>query len=81
MGMVFGRLPSEVRERITAWDFQKYLDYREKYGPISPVRMYDRGPAIVSATVLRANGSTTIKATDFLPYGQPPDEPIYDETE
>ena len=79
--MAFGRLPSEVRESITAWDFQKYLDYRDKYGPLSPVRMYDRGPAIVSATVLRANGSTTVKATDFLPYGQEPAESFYDEPE
>ena len=79
--MAFGRLPSEVRESITAWDFQKYLDYRDKYGPLSPVRMYDRGPAIVSATLMRVNGNANAKATDFLPYGQEPAEPFYDDTE
>jgi len=79
--MAFGRLPSEVRERITAWDFQKYLDYRDKYGPLSPVRMYDRGPAVVSSTLMRVNGNANSKATDFLPHGQEPAEPFYDDPE
>ena len=79
--MAFGRLPSEVRERITAWDFQKYLDYRDKYGPLSPVRMYDRGPAIVSTTLKRVNGDANSKPADFLLYGQEPAAPFYDDPE
>lgn len=50
-------------------EFRTWNAYRKKYGPMTPVRRYDAGPAIVASMVSRlAGGSATPK--DFMPYGK-----------
>ena len=51
--------------------------YRNKYGPLNPVRMYDQGAALISSQINNAHGGKA-KATDFMPYGKEP-EPDFDE--
>lgn len=74
--MAFGRLPSELRASITHWDILKLVAYRDKYGPMNPVRMYDRGPAVIAALTARVNGNSTVKESDFLPYGHESVDPF-----
>lgn len=50
--------PSEVR----IWE-----SYRYKYGPMTPVRMYDFGAAMVAAQINNAHGGKA-KPKDFMPY-------------
>lgn len=63
--------PSEVR----IWEA-----YRFKHGPMSPVRMYDLGPAIIAAQVNNAHGGKA-KPSDFMPYAEKKDEDILVDTE
>lgn len=49
--------------------------YRAKYGPLSPVRMYDQGLALVASQINNAHGGKA-KATDFMPYGKDPEPDI-----
>lgn len=52
-----------------------WTKYRKKYGPLSPIRMYDRGAAIISATINNAHGGKA-KPEDYIPYGKDTSEDI-----
>lgn len=45
------------------------MAYRDRYGPINPVRQYDRGSAVVAQLIALANGAKDAQLQDFLPYG------------
>lgn len=51
--------------------------YRSKYGPLDPVRKYDRGFSLLASLIVNSHGGKTVP-NDFLPYGkeieQEPDE-------
>ena len=46
-----------------------WTKYRKKYGPLSPVRLYDRGAAIIASTINNAHGGKA-KPEDYIPYGK-----------
>jgi hypothetical protein len=46
-----------------------WIQYRNKYGPMNPVRMYDRGAAIIATLVSRSAGGKA-NVDDFLPFGE-----------
>lgn len=41
--------------------------YREKYGPMTPIRKYDAGPALIASEVNRMRGGKA-SAYDFMIY-------------
>lgn len=71
--MAFGMLPSEVRTRAKFADLRMFAAYCRRYGPMTPVRMFDRGPAMLATILARVNGNKDVRESDFLPYGRPQD--------
>lgn len=54
---------------MTYKEYLLWTKYIKKHGTLSPVRMYDRGFAIVASQINNAfNGKA--KPEDFLPYGK-----------
>jgi hypothetical protein len=49
-----------------------WFSYRHKYGPLSPVRKYDQGAALVCSQINRSNGGKAVPK-DFMPYGKDPE--------
>lgn len=60
---------------MTHREFQTWVAYREKYGPLNPVRKYDAGLAVVASQLSNAFGGHT-KPSDFMPYGKEPDKEV-----
>lgn len=54
---------------MTYAEFILWSQYRAKYGPLNPVRMYDRGFAIVASQVNRSVGGKAVP-NDFISYGK-----------
>lgn len=50
-------------------EYVLWTKYRRKYGPLSPVRLYDRGAAIIASTINNAHGGKA-KPEDYIPYGK-----------
>lgn len=56
-------------------EFDLWCMYRNKYGPMNPVRKYDQGGALVASQINRAHGGKA-RPLDFMPYGKDKDEPL-----
>ena len=53
-------------------EFGRHIDYLNKYGRCSPVRMFDRGPALIASRIDQLGGvESSIK--DHLPFYQEPE--------
>lgn len=50
-------------------EFDLWCRYRNKYGPLNPVRMYDQGHALTASQINNAHGGKA-KPIDFMPYGK-----------
>jgi hypothetical protein len=55
---------------MSAAEFGRHIDYFNKYGRLTPVRMYDAGPALITWRIDRAYGGKTIQK-DWLPNFEP----------
>ena len=77
-----GHTITELQAKITHTEFMTWLAYRQKFGPMNPVRKYDAGPAMLSSFLLNVMGGAKTKPRDFMPYGldpiieQPPEPTI-----
>lgn len=49
-------------------EYELWCRYRQKYGPLNPVRMYDRAGAMVATQINNAHGGKA-KPQDFIPFG------------
>lgn len=60
---------AEIQTTISSRELDLWGRYRNKYGPMTPVRKYDAGPALIASLINQSNGG---KATpkDFMPYGR-----------
>ncbi len=69
LALALGGTVGELQSRMGVDEYELWLKYRHKYGPLNPVRKYDEGLAIVASQINRAFGG---KATplDFMPYGK-----------
>lgn len=72
MATTIGCTILEAQQRISIKEFEVWIKYRQKYGPMNPVRRYDVGPAVVASMVARANGQR-ISALDLIQYGKEPE--------
>lgn len=57
-------------EEVSLW-----IEYRRKFGPLDPVRKYDKGFALVAALINNSHGGKA-KPKDFLPYGKEPEQDV-----
>lgn len=60
---------------MSASEFNLWLAYRSKYGPLNPVRKYDAGSALIASIINRAHGGKAT-AKDFMPWGKEPEKEI-----
>lgn len=69
--VIGGHTITELQAKLGTEEFRIWLAYRKKYGPMNPVRAYDRGPALITSMLLNVHGG---KATpdQFLAYGHDP---------
>lgn len=54
---------------MTLRELDVWYQYRFKYGPLNPVRMYDQGAAITASQINNAHGGKA-RPLDFMPYGK-----------
>ena len=59
----------ELQNKITHREYILWTKYRKKYGPLNPIRMYDRSGAIVAHQINQANKGKA-KVLDFIPWGK-----------
>lgn len=69
LAIALGYTVGELQERLTESEYFLWLRYRHKYGPLNPVRKYDRPAALVATLISNTNGGKS-KPIDFLPYGK-----------
>ena len=68
--MALGRTIAELQATITPSEINVWLAYRRKFGPMNPVRQFDRPAALMATMMARTmGGSKTAKIHDFMPYG------------
>lgn len=65
---MLGGTVGELKRRMSGVEFRGWLAYRDKWGPLNPVRLYDR-PAALQAHMTRVmNGDKSSKMQDMMPY-------------
>jgi len=64
---------AEIQSTLSSRELDLWGRYRNKYGPMNPVRKYDAGPALISSLINQSNGGKA-KPKDFMPYGREVDE-------
>lgn len=70
--MIMGKSLYEVQSEISSRELNIWSLYRNKYGPLNPVRMYDQGSALVSSQINNSHGGKA-KPNDFIFYGKEPE--------
>lgn len=67
-----GATVKELKRRMTHKEWMEWLDYFSRVGRLDPVRLYDRGPALLAWRMDAAmGGQTTIK--NYLPFSSEPE--------
>lgn len=69
LAITLGYTVAELQQKITWGEYILWLEYRAKYGPLNPIRMFDQGAAILAAQVNNAIGGKA-KPEDFIFYGK-----------
>lgn len=67
-----GKSLYEVQSQLSSRELNIWSLYRNKYGPLNPVRMYDQGAALISSQINNAHGGKA-KPNDFIFYGKEPE--------
>lgn len=71
--MCLGGTVGELKHRMSAMEFSRWVDYFNKYGRVNPVRTSDFGPAMLAWRIDRAlGGDSDIK--DYMLYGKGEEE-------
>lgn len=60
---------AQIQNTISSRELDLWGRYRNKYGPLNPVRKYDSGAALVASMIVNSQGGKT-KPNDFMPYGR-----------
>lgn len=74
--MAMGKSLSEI-QKLSSRELSVWWKYREKYGPINPIRMYDQAGAIVATQINNAHGGKA-KPINFMPYAKEEEDHIVD---
>ena len=72
MAMTIGCTIREAQQRISTKEFDVWIRYRQKFGPMNPVRRYDVGPAMIASMIARTHGQR-VSALDLIQYGKEPE--------
>jgi len=78
LALVIGDTIENLQGRMGYREYLVWNAYRNKYGPLNPVRMYDQAGAIVASQINNAYGGKA-KPIDFMPYAPKQEEKTDDE--
>lgn len=70
MNGIGGRTIAEAQERMSLREFQVWVKYRNKYGPLNIMMRTEWGSALVAsvlANINKAKNSPPYKVSDFAP--------------
>lgn len=65
---------AELKHRMSAAEFGRWIGYRKRNGPMDDMRLHDRPAAMLAMVVNRAIGGKA-DLYDFMPYAKKPDAP------
>ncbi|SBM19291.1 phage tail assembly protein T [Klebsiella oxytoca] len=71
MNGIGGRTIAEAQERMSLREFQVWVKYRNKYGPLNIMMRTEWGSALVAsvlANINKAKNSLPYKVSDFAPH-------------
>lgn len=71
MNGIGGRTIAEAQERMSLREFQVWVKYRNKYGPLNIMMRTEWGSALVAsvlANINKAKNSPLYKVSDFAPH-------------
>ncbi|HBC9240701.1 MULTISPECIES: phage tail protein [Klebsiella] len=71
MNGIGGRTIAEAQERMSLREFQVWVKYRNKYGPLNIMMRTEWGSALVAsvlANINKAKNSPPYKVSDFAPH-------------
>lgn len=71
--MLIGDTIESVQGRISYREYMLWSAYRNKYGPLNPIRMYDQSGAVTASQINNAFGGKA-KPQDFMVYLKRPEE-------
>lgn len=63
---VGGATVRELKRRMTHREFMDWLEYFSRVGRVGPIRLYDRGPALLAWKIDQVVGGKS-QMTDYLP--------------
>lgn len=69
LAMALGHTIGDLQNKISWAEYQMWMEYRIKYGPLNPVRMYDQAGAITAAQINNIYGGKA-SPMDFIFYGK-----------
>lgn len=71
MNGIGGRTIAEAQERISLREFQVWVKYRNKYGPLNVMMRTEWGASLVAsvlANINKSKNSPPFKVSDFAPH-------------
>ncbi|EMJ9286683.1 phage tail protein [Klebsiella michiganensis] len=71
MNGIGGRTIAEAQERISLREFQVWVKYRNKYGPLNVMMRTEWGASLVAsvlANINKSKNSPPFKISDFAPH-------------
>ena len=69
MAMTLGGTITELQKRMSIAEVRVWMAYRQKYGPMNHVRMFDRPAALIGSILSNAHGGKA-KMAELMPFGQ-----------
>src|ERR1700753_2532030 len=69
LALSLGCTIAELQKKMSIKELNLWRAYRAKYGPLNPVRKYDRPAALICASMSAALGGNA-KIMDFMPFGR-----------
>lgn len=67
MALALGDTVDSLRLRMSQREYNGWLAYRRKWGPMNHMRLVDRPAALISLMLNRVNGGHA-EITDFMPW-------------
>lgn len=69
LALALGGTIGELQERMTVAEVGVWVAYRQKHGPMTDARRYDRPAAVLGSILSHAYGGKA-KPIDFMPWGK-----------
>ena len=80
MALRLGGTVSELKHRMSAAEFSRWINYRNRHGAMDDRRTVDRPAAVVASTIAQVFGGKA-QVEDFMPYKPEEEETVISKPE